>query len=539
MNDRNYRNAFLAALAVCVLLAGSLAWEWMHRAPSTATMAQAPSDPVVAEGPSAPAQTAAPAIAPQSGADTSLAPIQIAPQRLQQIGVTTAVAQLKNVNDQLQVPGNVDVDEERLSYVQTRFPGWIQNVFANATWQYVRKGQRLFTIYSPDLVSTEQEYLLARQNQKAFAPAMHADSPAGMPHRMGGTAAEESDWLVQAAEERLRQFDVPPAEIAALVAGGRVQREIAVISPASGYITQRNALPNAYVQPDTKLYTIADLSTVWVYANVFQSDVGRLKPGDPARITVDSYPGRTFAGRIDQILPDVDPTTRTVRVRLVFRNPGMLLKPGMYVSVNIGIPLGRQLVIPASGVLQSGAREIAFIDRGQGNLQPRVIQTGLQIDDSVVVLDGLKPGDRIVSSANFLVDSEAQLQSVLGSFSPLPQTSAAASTQSAAQSAQIDISTDPSPPRKGANSVQVRVNGADGKPIAGAQVDVTFFMPAMPAMGMGAMHAVARLADRGQGVYSGPVQLGAGGTWQVTVTVAQNGRTMASRQLSLTASGGM
>ncbi len=532
MNDRNYRNAFLAALVLCVLLAGSLGWELMHRGRAPAL--QAPSYPVVAEGPAAPAQPATPAASRLSGTDSTLAPMQISPQRLQQIGVTTAFAQLKNVNDQLQVPGNVDVDEERLSYVQTRFPGWIQNVFANATWQYVGKGQRLFTIYSPDLVSTEQEYLLAKQNQKAFAPAMHA---ANMPKGAEGTAAQESGWLVQAAEERLRQFDVSPAEIAALVASGRVQREITVLSPASGYITQRNALPNAYVQPDTKLYTIADLSTVWVYANVFQSDVGRLRPGDPAKITVDSYPGRNFYGRIDQILPDVDPTTRTVRVRLVFRNPGLVLKPGMYVSVNIDIPLGRQLVVPTSGVLQSGTRELAFIDRGQGNLEPRVIQTGLQIDDSVVVLSGLKPGDRIVSSANFLVDSEAQLQSVLGEFSPLPQPSVAGLT--AAQAIRIDLSTEPSPARKGANTVRVRVTGADGKPVAGAQVKATFFMPAMPAMGMGSMRVVAALADQGQGVYSGPVQLGAGGSWQVTVAVVQKGQTVATKQMSLTASGGM
>ncbi len=532
MNNRNYRNAFLAALVLCVLLAGGLGWEVMH--PGWPAQVQISSDPVVAEGPAAPAQPAAPATSPRSGADTALAPLKISPQRLQEIGVTTAVAQLKNVIDQLQVPGNVDVDEERLAYVQTRFPGWIQNVFANATWQYVRKGQRLFTIYSPDLVSTEQEYLLAKQNQRAFAPTMHSGTlPAN------GTAAQETGWLVQAAEERLRQFDVPQEEIAALVASGHVQREIAVVSPASGYITERNALPNAYVQPDTKLYTIADLSTVWVYANVFQTDVGRLKPGDPAEVTVDSYPGRTFRGRIDQILPDVDPTTRTVRVRLVFRNPGLVLKPGMYVNVNIDIPLGRQLVIPASGVLQAGTREIAFIDHGQGNLEPRVIQTGPQIDDSVAVLSGLKPGDRIVSSANFLVDSEAQLQAVLGSYSPLPQPAAGGSGATAPQAMQISLKTEPSTPRKGANTVQVQLTGADGKPVTGAQVTATFSMPAMPAMGMGAMRAVATLADRGQGFYAGPLQLGAGGTWQVTIVVVRNGQTVATKQLSVTASGGM
>ncbi len=537
MKDRNYRNAFMAALFVCVLLAGGLGWELMHR--GRPSQVEASPDPVVAEGPAAATQPAAPAASPQGGADPALAPIQISPQRLQQIGVTTAVAQLKDVNDQLQVPGNVDVDEERLAYVQTRFPGWIQNVFANATWQYVRKGQRLFTIYSPDMVSTEQEYLLAKQNQKAFAPAMHPESAMNMPSGAGGTAAQESGWLVQAAEERLRQFDVPPAEISALVESGHVQREIAVVSPASGYITERNALPNAYVQPDTKLYTIADLSTVWVYANVFQTDVGRLKPGDLAQVTVDSYPGRTFRGRIDQILPDVDPTTRTVRVRLVFSNPGLVLKPGMYVSVNIGISLGRQLVIPASGVLQAGTHEIAFIDHGQGNLEPRVIQTGPQIDDSVVVLSGLKPGERIVSSANFLVDSEAQLQSAVGSFSPLPQPSANASGTSAAQSLQIDLNTEPSPPRKGVNTVRVRVTGADGKPVTGAQVTATFFLPAMPAMGMGAMRAAATLADRGQGIYSGSLQLSSGGTWQVTVAVARGGQTVATKQLSVDAAGGM
>jgi Cu(I)/Ag(I) efflux system membrane fusion protein/cobalt-zinc-cadmium efflux system membrane fusion protein len=525
MNVQSYRNAFFAVLAVCVLLAGGLGWTLLHW--NSPAPAQNLSDPVVAEGPSAAAQPPAPSAAAQNGAGPALAPVQISPQRLQEIGVTTAVAQIKDVNDQLQVPGNADIDEERLAYVQTRFPGWIQTVYANATWQYVQKGQRLFTIYSPELVSTEQEYLLAKQNQKAFSTETH------------GTAAQESNWLVQAAEERLRQFDVPPAEIARLVQSGKVQREITVASPASGYIAERNALPNAYVQPDTKLYTIADLSTVWVYANVFQTDVGRLKPGDPAEVTVDSYPGRTFRGRIDQILPDVDPATRTVRVRFVFRNPDVVLKPGMYVSVNIEIPLGRQLLVPASGVLQAGGSEIAFVDHGQGYLEPRVVQTGLQIGDSVVVLSGLQPGDRIVSSANFLVDSESQLQSVLGSFSPLPQSAASGLGSPAAQSSQIDLSTEPSPPRKGPNTVRVRLTGSDGEPVDGAQVTAIFFMPAMPAMGMGAMRVSPTLKDDGQGLYSGPVQLSAGGVWQVTVVATHNGQTLATKQLSVSATGGM
>jgi Cu(I)/Ag(I) efflux system membrane fusion protein/cobalt-zinc-cadmium efflux system membrane fusion protein len=444
---------------------------------------------------------------------------------MQEIGVTSATAEMKDVSDDLSVPGTVDIDEERLSYVQSRFPGWIQDVQANATYQYVRKGQRLFTMYSPDIVSSEQEYLLARQNKAAFAQDAH---------NMG---TQEDGWMVKAAEERLQQFGVPAQAIADLEQTGKVQRNIAVESPASGYIIERDALPNEYVQPETKLYTIADLSTVWVYANVFQNDVGKLRPGDQAQVTVDAYPGRHFNGRIDQILPQVDMTTRTVRVRLIFSNPGVILKPGMYVNVAISIRLGRQLVIPASAVLQTGTRAVAFVDHGNGSLEPRTIEIGPQLDDSVVVLSGLKAGEKVVSSANFLVDSEAQLQAAMGAYAPAaPQP--AINSASTAQ-IQVDLSTDPSPPRKGANTVRVKLTGSDGKPVPGAQVTATFFMPAMPAMGMAAERDAATLSDRGSGLYEGSVQLSTGGTWQVTVTVQRGGQTVGTKQLSLSAMGGM
>jgi Cu(I)/Ag(I) efflux system membrane fusion protein/cobalt-zinc-cadmium efflux system membrane fusion protein len=275
---------------------------------------------------------------------------------------------------------------------------------------------------------------------------------------------------------------------------------------------------------------------VWIYANVAQGDVGRLKPGDRGQVSVDAYPGRNFSGRIDQILPDVDATTRTVRVRLVMSNPGILLKPGMYVNVDIAAPLGRQLVIPTSGVLQAGTRQIAFIDHGQGSLEPREIETGTRLDDSVVVLKGLKVGDRIVSSANFLLDSEAQLQSSMSGYMPQQNIP---SSQEATQQLHIAFSTNPNPARKGSNLIHVSLTDADGKPIVGAQPAVTFFMPAMPAMSMAAAHATATLADKGNGIYEGPVQLDSGGTWQVTVTVQRGNKTVATKQLSMSATGGM
>ena len=405
MSERTYKQAFLISAVICFVLVGALAyviWGCRYFSPASDN-----SSPVMAKGPDVSDQPQA-QMASASGTSMTLVPLQLSPQRMQAIGVRTALVEIQNVSNELRVPGNVEMNQRQLAYVQTRFPGWIQKVFANASYQYVRKGQPVFTIYSPELLSTEQEYLLAKQNQHTFGSDAH------------GMAAREGDWLLQAAADRLRQFGVPPSEITRLEETGAVQHDVSIDSPASGYLTDFNAFPNQYVQAETKLYTIADLSTVWVNANVFQTDVGALKPGIPATVTVDAYPGRTFKGRIDQVLPQVDVTTRTVPVRFVFNNPGIALRPGMFVNVSISVPLGRQLVIPASGVLHSVTRDIAFIDHGDGYLEPREIEVGPRLDDHVVVLKGLKVGERIVSSANFLVDSESQLQAAIGSFTPPP-----------------------------------------------------------------------------------------------------------------------
>jgi len=525
MKERSLKIGFSLSVVLCIAMAAVLSYTLLRQSASSKKLTD--SSPVVARGPEAGVKSTTPANTGAANSDEPLlGPIQLSPQRMQEIGVATAVVEVRDVSDELQVPGNVAMNERTVSYVQTRFPGWIRSVFANATYQYVRKGQRLFTIYSPDVVSTEQEYLLARQNQRTVSEHMH------------GTPVEEGNWLLQAATERLRRYDIPDTEIAQLEKSGTANHEIAVDSTASGYIIERNALPNAYVQPETKLYTIADLSTVWVYANVFQTAVGRLKQGDRAQVSVDAYPGRHFNARIDQILPDVDATTRTVRVRLVLANPGMLLKPGMYVNVNIAAPLGRQLVIPASGVLQTGGRLIAFIDHGEGALEPRQIETGPKLNDSVVVLKGLKAGDRIVSSANFLVDSEAQLQASMGGFAPTNPEGPALTTNTADR-IQIDFRTNPNPPQKGQNILIVQLTGADAKPVTGAQVSATFFMPAMPAMGMAAMHATATLIDRGNGGYEAPLKLDTGGTWQVTITAKRDGKVIGTKQMSVSAAGGM
>jgi Cu(I)/Ag(I) efflux system membrane fusion protein/cobalt-zinc-cadmium efflux system membrane fusion protein len=444
---------------------------------------------------------------------------------MQSIGVKTGPVEYRQVHDEIRTTGNVEVDETRLAEVQVRYAGWIQKVYADSTFKQVRKGQPLLTIYSPELVRTENEYLLAKQNRALLAQSTVPGVASG-----AGT-------LLSSAMERLKQWGIPEREIQELEDTGQVKRDLEIDSPASGFIVERNALPTMYVQPGTKLYSIADLSAVWVYAQVFQNDIGRVKPGDSAVITVDSYPGRAFLGRVSFISPQLDEITRSAKVRLELLNPDMKLSLGMFVNVKLDLALGRQLVIPASGVYQSGTRQIAFIDHGDGHFEPREIEVGARAGDDFIVTKGLKAGDRVATSANFLIDSESQLQAAMGSFAPPPPGTGPASAANAPQ-VSLDYSSNPATPRLGTNTLRVKLTGSDGGPIPGAQVTVTFFMPAMPAMGMAAMRNVATLSEKGGGVYEGPVQIQMGGTWQVTLLATKNGQTIGQKQISVTAEGG-
>jgi RND family efflux transporter MFP subunit len=536
MNSRTSR-ALVVAVALNVILAAALLAVWWrsHRA--------ATSEKAMHDSSQMSAQESMPAMdrSPDANRDTSpgevasnptLAPVQLSPLRMQSIGVKLGTAEMKAVSDDIRVTGNVEVNERQLATVQLRFPGWIRQVFVDATYDYVRKGQPLFTVYSPDLVTTQREYLLARKNLQDLKQSS-----------VDGVAAG-ADTLVSAARERLQQWEVPESEIAKLESTGKPITDLTINSPVSGYITERNALPNMYVQPESKLYTVADLSTVWVYAQIFQTDIGRIKPGDAATVTVDSYPGKTFRGRVDVILPQVDMNTRTVKVRLAFANPKLALKPGMFVNVTLKAPAGKAVTVPASSIFHSGTRNLVFVNKGEGNFEPRDVELGSRVGDDVVVLKGLKPGESLVTSANFLIDSEAQLQAAAGAFAPPPPGAGAAASMNRPEGsaqANVELTTDPTPPRKGANIFRAKLTGANGAPIAGAQVNVTFYMAAMSAMGMAAMKTSVDLTDKGGGVYEGHGDLGSGGTWQVTITARQNGTgvVLASKQFSVNATGGM
>jgi RND family efflux transporter MFP subunit len=491
-----------------------------HRTP-TNTGAPAP----LAEGPAVSSRATSQTPQSPQQVEAPLAPVQLSQAQMQSIDMSTGMVQYKQLDNDLSATGTVAINDRLVSYVQTRFSGYIRKVFVNATYQYVRKGQPLFTIYSPDLVATEQEYLLARANQKTLGTSSIGD------------VAADANSLTSAAEQRLAQWDISANQIADLKRTGALP-DLTINAPASGYVTEFNALPNLYATPATRLYTIADLSRVWVNAQVFQTDVGQLRPGDFANITVDAYPLKTFRGRVEQILPQVDMATRTVAVRLSIANPGLLLKPGMFVNVDLKSSMGRRLVVPASAVFQTGIRQVVFLNRGNGSIEPHDVVLGPRIGDDFVVLKGLTAGQSIVTSANFLIDSESQLQAAAGSYTP-PPPGAGANQAASAELAQIDFTTDPRPPRKGANAFRVKLTGSNDAAIAGADVTVTFFMAAMPAMGMAAMNTSVHLAEKGGGVYEGSGNLGSGGTWQVTVVAKKNGTVLATKQVHLNATGGM
>ncbi len=328
--------------------------------------------------------------------------VQVSPEKQQLIGVEYGTAEYETATDTIRAAARVTLDETRIVKVQTRLEGWIDSVFADFTGMHVKKGDPLATVYSPDALATQQEFLLALR-------AQHAMHDGAMPAMAAG-----NDNLVAAARKRLELWDISDQQINEVGRTGKTIENLTVYAPASGYVTERNAFPKQHVTSDTVLYVLADLSSVWVVADVFEYEAADVRLGQAAMLTLDSLPGRTFHGRVSYILPSVDATSRTLKARIAFDNPGEQLKPDMYGQVEIHTGGARRLMVPESAVLDSGDRQVVFVDRGSGNLEPNPVRVGEHVGGRVEILEGLKAGERIVTSGNFLLDSESQLQAAGG-----------------------------------------------------------------------------------------------------------------------------
>jgi RND family efflux transporter MFP subunit len=329
--------------------------------------------------------------------------VQITPEKQQLIGVRFGEVALEAQSETVRASGRVTVDETRISHVHSKIEGWIEKVNVDFTGALVQKGDPLVTIYSPELLASQQEYLLAIKAQQVM-------SRGALPDSAGNSAS-----MVDASRRRLELWDLSAAQIDEIKNTGKPTRAITVYAPAGGFVTARNAFPNLKVAPETELYTLADLSRVWIMADLFETDATKVRVGTTALVRVPSANNAAFSARVTYVQPQVDPATRTVKVRMEADNPTMRLKPDMFVDVEMRMGYGARVTIPAEAVLDAGLRKTVFVDRGNGYLEPRAVETGDHVGDRVVVLSGLKPGERIVTSGTFLVDSESQLRPPTGS----------------------------------------------------------------------------------------------------------------------------
>jgi RND family efflux transporter MFP subunit len=466
--------------------------------------------------------------APASSSASEAAPPEVSPgeaifvppEKQQLIGMRSVRAEIGTPTKEIRTVGKVGYDETRLTHIHSKVSGYIEDVFADYVGKPVRAGDPLFTIYSPDLVATEQEYLLALRSRNLLRTST-------LP-----SAAEGSENLVTAARERLRLWDVTESEIRSLETEGKAQRTITVYSPVAGVVIERAAYHHGtFVDPSKDLFTIVDLSHVWVLGEIYETDLPFVHPGEIAEIEL-PYSGRKIRGAIDFIYPFLDPKTRTTQVRIQLPNPDLTLKPDMFANIRIVVPLGRQVLVPADAVMDTGTEQYVFIDEGDGYVQPRQVKIGAEAGDKVGVQQGLRPGERVVTGANFIIDSESQLQGAFANMGRPSTPFASAGASGGGQAVAVEV-LEPKLAKTGRNPIRLRIKDGAGNPVTGAQVEVTLFMPQMGAMPP--MTSRATLAESGNGIYSGQIEFPMAWTWQTTVTVRRNGRVIGAAQTRITA----
>jgi Cu(I)/Ag(I) efflux system membrane fusion protein len=341
------------------------------------------------------AQKAPPAVKQQQEPMPS---VTLSPEKIQLIGVRTATAGYQVVDRRIRTVGRVEVNETKLAFVNTKISGWVKKLFVDYTGQHVKKGQPLLSLYSPDLVSAQEEYLLAFKAGKSSAPGGFKEVD----------ASRQS--LLESAKRRLVLWDITDEQIEELEKTGKPGTDMTVFSPLDGIVLEKMVLDGGYITPGMNLYKIADLSTIWVIADVYEYEVQLVKIGQKAHVSLSYEPGTSYSAVVNYIYPTLDPATRTVKVRLAMENPGLMLKPEMYANIEISASSGSRLTIPAEAVLDTGMRQIVYVEKKPGVYEMREVRLGVRGETSVEVLSGVKKGERVVTSGNFLIDSESQLR---------------------------------------------------------------------------------------------------------------------------------
>jgi Cu(I)/Ag(I) efflux system membrane fusion protein len=348
------------------------------------------------------------------------AQIRISAEKVQKMGVRTEAAALRPLGRVVRASGRVEPDERRIHTITAKFEGYVERLHVNATGQPVGRGQALFEVYSPELVSAQREYAIAAQGVRSLANA-------------GGDAAAGMRQLAESSLLRLRNWDIPSEQVEALARTGEVRRTVTFRSPVGGIVTEKKAVQGMRFMPGETLYQVTDLSAVWVIADVFEQDIATLKPGVKATVRINAYPDKVFGGTVSYVYPTLKAETRTVPVRLELANPGQLLKPAMFAQVELPAGDARPvLAVPDSAVIDSGTRRIVLVQVGEGRFEPRAVKLGARSDTHVQVLEGVREGEQVVVAANFLIDAESNLKAAVGALAPQAAPGGAAAAAPAA-----------------------------------------------------------------------------------------------------------
>lgn len=321
-------------------------------------------------------------------------PVLIPVEQQKKIGLRTTKAEKKKGEYIIRTVGTVTADQTKEAHVHTKINGWIENIYADYIGKPVKKGQVLFELYSPDLLSTQEEYLSAR--------------------RVGDGGRD----IAKVALDRLKLWGVSTSEINRLVKKGVSKRALAFDSPVDGFIVNKSAIKGMYITPDMELYHIADLSRVWIIVTLYEYDVSLVNVGDMTDVELPFDPGKTFKGKINYIYPEIEVETRTAKARIEIDNPGQKFKPGMFANIEIKKTIGEAVSIPEDAVIDTGLRKIVFVKTNTANFEPREIKIGPRMANSFVVLSGLKEGEEVVTSAHFLIDAESKFQAAVKKGTP-------------------------------------------------------------------------------------------------------------------------
>ena len=458
--------------------------------------------------------------------------VQLDPDEINAAGVQLAKVEPARLKTSVDAVGRVEQPEAQLATVPARIGGRIDKLYVQFTGETVRRGEPVAEIYSPDLIASAEEYRLALQNRERMRSSSEKE------------AIEGANELVGASRRRLELWGVSEKQIEA-AATGNAGLHVTVYSPNGGTVVERKVTSGQYINAGDPLFTIADLTTVWVKADVYEYQLPQIRSGQTVEIASDSLPNQVLRGRVDFIEPEANPQTRTIPVHVHVPNPGMRLRPGMYIRAKFISPGEREtLVIPRSAVLDTGTRKLVYVAKPDGVFEAREIQTGTPSEDMYPVLNGLKAGEQVVINGNFLIDSQTRLTGGMtglfggskeyGSGKNATRTTTE-TTPSAQSTAKIIFSVEPNPP-KGArdNTFHVTLEDSGGKPIPDADVTVTFVMPAMPSMSMPEMRASFKLPYT-NGMYMGKGNIPMAGSWNVSVEAKHNGQVLAAYRTRLNA----